>query len=447
MEKNIKKDLVAQLDLAAKQIQNDLAANVAYTENELLQIASDYGLENDEQTLALLRFVSLGTNFASAGLKKKAQEIPMLVESIKELLVKINAETREFKKLAIFAKNLTESFRKTLAETQSNMRKIKPLMERSIVDLTVLSQVMGQEIESKPTKQPRKNAIAKLFKSKSKKSTDEEKQDHLDIELSIENISSTITELAENARNSKERSVILKERHDGILSLKESIESKIDVTGRRIGFSKILTVIFSATTGVAVSGEMLAGASVVGGAVAGAGAATAGTIALGGLSFPPLGLILLGAAAGTMCIGSLTLFIIRCWKKRQSKALEYLNELLGYMNRLSGANEAFGEYMRRVEADSTGILSNIESIKANVRTGSPRYRAANADICLSAIDSTKEVIKSINEVTRLNANELVGSKKSSGGELESVKPDLDFYEERGDSDSDDVSIKSGSIVR
>jgi hypothetical protein len=228
---------------------------------------------------------------------------------------------------------------------------------------------------------------------------------------------------------------------EGIASLKESLVSQIDVTGRRIGFAKILTVIFGATTGVAVSGEMLMGAAVVGTATVEVGA-VAGAIALGGLSFPPIGAILLGAAVGTVCVGSLTLFIIRCWKRRQSKALGYLNELLGYMNKLSSANESFAEYMRRAEADAGAVLANIETIKSNVRSGSQRYRAASADICLNAIQSTNEVIQCINEVCRISASELVVVQPQ--GSIDQVE----FFKETDSGDDESSSsIKSSSKVR
>ena len=437
MEKNIKKDLAIQLESAAIQIQADYRQSAS--DNELFKIATDYGLENDDQTLALLKFVSLGTNFASSGLKQKTKEIPQLVKSIKELMDKINAETKEFKKLALYAEELTQSFKNLLTEIQANMRNLKPHLEKSVVDLAVINDVLSQKKPIEVVEKQKKMSLANIFGIKKKEKLSKEKeQENLDIDIAFQNISSTIVELVEKSKSYKENSVVLKEGKEGILNLKNDILGKIDVTGKRISFSKILAVILSATTGVAVSSEMVAGATVVGasvvgatamsaGAAAGAAAASASSaITLGGLSFPPLGLILLGAAVGTLCIGGLMLFIIRCWKKRQITALQYLNELLAHMNKLNSANESLMEYMKKAESDASALLANMESIKSNVKSGSARYRSVNIAIVANAVDSANQVIKCINEVSNINVNELIKS------ETEPIMTKIDYIKESGD---------------
>ncbi len=72
--------------------------------------------------------------------------------------------------------------------------------------------------------------------------------------------------------------------------------------------------------------------------------------------------------------------------------------------------------MEQVETDSEAISANLNSVINNLKTGSERYRAANADICQSEIESTRNAIKCIDEVSSLDENELVGS-----------PPNADFY--------------------
>ena len=72
--------------------------------------------------------------------------------------------------------------------------------------------------------------------------------------------------------------------------------------------------------------------------------------------------------------------------------------------------------MEQVETDSEAISANLNSVINNLKRGSERYRAANADICQSEIESTRNVIKCIDEVSSLDENELVGS-----------PPNADFY--------------------
>jgi hypothetical protein len=128
------------------------------------------------------------------------------------------------------------------------------------------------------------------------------------------------------------------------------------------------------------------------------------------ISLLQAGLILLGSIAGIICVGGLAALVISFWKKRKFKALNYLKELLEHMLRLKRANEALLGFLDLVDADSGAILSKIESMKANLRTGSQRYRAANAKICSSAIDSSEEVITHIDQVLRLNTIAHVSSK-------------------------------------
>ena len=53
-----------------------------------------------------------------------------------------------------------------------------------------------------------------------------------------------------------------------------------------------------------------------------------GALVVSGLALPPLGAILFGAALGAAGIGSLVQLFIKLWTSGQTKALEYLREIL-----------------------------------------------------------------------------------------------------------------------
>jgi hypothetical protein len=106
-------------------------------------------------------------------------------------------------------------------------------------------------------------------------------------------------------------------------------------------------------------------------------------------------------------IGSILFLVIKLWEKHQFKALGYLRKILEKLNKLNSANIAFMDYMNKSEEEVNKTLTNIEYIKKNVKSGSQRYRKTNADMCLQAIGSTKEMIKSINEITKLDVNQWI----------------------------------------
>lgn len=123
---------------------------------------------------------------------------------------------------------------------------------------------------------------------------------------------------------------------------------------------------------------------------------------------------------GALGIGSLLLLIIKLWQKHQFKALAYLRQILDQLNMLNSANLAFMDYMNKSEEDANSILTNIEFFKRNVKTGTPRYRKTNANICLKAIQSTKDMISTINQITSIDLKQWVEDKQI---------PNITFLEE------------------
>jgi hypothetical protein len=172
---------------------------------------------------------------------------------------------------------------------------------------------------------------------------------------------------------------------------------------------------------------MVAGASLVGGAVESLAFGGAGALMLGGVSFPPLGAILLGAAIGAIGIGSLLMLIFKLWEKHQFRALAYLREILTQLNALNNANLGFMEHMNKSEEDANKILTSMDFFKSNVKTSSVRYRKVNHEICLKAIESTQEIIKCINNISSIDLREWVNDDENNNFilpnyKLESIEP-------------------------
>jgi hypothetical protein len=119
---------------------------------------------------------------------------------------------------------------------------------------------------------------------------------------------------------------------------------------------------------------MISGASLGGAVVESVAFGGAGTLVLGGISFPPIGAILLGSAIGAVGIGTLLLLIIKLWEKHQFLALNYLRQILDNLYKLENANLGFMEFMSKSEQDANQILVQMDFFKRNVKSSSSRYR-------------------------------------------------------------------------
>lgn len=118
----IKKDLKEHLDRTAEIIRNHDGWNMVnmseISERELLRVAEQHGLESDGQTRTFCKFISIGTNFASLDFKQRLQNIPVLVASVKELIMKMEQEIKEFSDIASFFHCLIQSFVKVVINTK-----------------------------------------------------------------------------------------------------------------------------------------------------------------------------------------------------------------------------------------------------------------------------------------------------------------------------------------
>jgi hypothetical protein len=109
--------------------------SVAQTHDELIQVAAQNDLENDEQTNAILTLVSHGINTTSANHTRLVEFLLTMTKFYNKIKAE---EIKELNKLEILANSIYESFQKTLADTKTNMSRMKPHMEPLISDLTVL---------------------------------------------------------------------------------------------------------------------------------------------------------------------------------------------------------------------------------------------------------------------------------------------------------------------
>lgn len=65
------------------------------------------------------------------------------------------------------------------------------------------------------------------------------------------------------------------------------------------------------------------------------------------------------------------------------------------------------DYMNQSEEESNKILSNLDFLKQNVGSGSPRYRKINANICNKAIESTNDMVNCIHQIDKIDINKWI----------------------------------------
>ncbi|CAF0803202.1 unnamed protein product [Brachionus calyciflorus] len=339
------------------------------SENDLLSMAQDEGLSTDSQIRDFCKFISIATNFSSLDFCDRLQEIPALVNSLKDLISKMQQEILEYAEIASFFHTLIQSFLKLVMNTKHNMKMAVPHLEEVLIHMEVMSDALLP------------NSDLPLSS-----------KDIQDVDFALSNMSNGIVKMLEHAKCSKEKSNELDQK---INNLKENIENRITIVENRVHFGNILPRL-GATIGM-ISGVHLTNMAVESIMFGGTGA-----LVLGGFTFPPLGAILLGSAIGAFGTGSIVLFIKILWEKQQFKALGYLREILEKLNQLNSANLAFMDYMNKSEEDANKILTNIEFFKTMVTNGSQRYRKLNANICRKAIESTNNMIETIHEITNID---------------------------------------------
>jgi Mg2+ and Co2+ transporter CorA len=67
--------------------------------------------------------------------KNRIQTIPILVNSIKDLIVKMEQEISEYSDIANSFHNIIQSFVKVVMNTKHNMKMAQPLLDESVVHM------------------------------------------------------------------------------------------------------------------------------------------------------------------------------------------------------------------------------------------------------------------------------------------------------------------------
>jgi hypothetical protein len=109
-------------------------------------------------------------------------------------------------------------------------------------------------------------------------------------------------------------------------------------------------------------------------------------------------------AVGGVVSGGVFYLIKKLWDKHQEKALKYLEKILFYIHRLQTANLAFMDYMNKSEEDTNKIVNNLKSIQESIINGSQRYRKNSAGLCEKAIQSTNDMILTIENIIAIDMN-------------------------------------------
>jgi hypothetical protein len=139
----MKNDLKDHLDKTARELRArdgwDLINLAQLSELELIDHVTQHDLINDDQTRKFCKFISIGTNFASLAFHDKMQTLPELVNSIKDLLVSMQAEIKEFSEIASCFQCLIHSFAKLVMNTKHNLLMALPHLERSVIHMTIVN--------------------------------------------------------------------------------------------------------------------------------------------------------------------------------------------------------------------------------------------------------------------------------------------------------------------
>ncbi|CAF1029991.1 unnamed protein product [Brachionus calyciflorus] len=132
------------------------------SEEELLKEAEKNGLNDDNQTRMFIKFVTTASNFASAKFKDKLQYVPEIVHKIKDLIVEMKKEIKEFTKIAAEFEELIHLFVKTVMNTKHNLNMIKPNLQDSVLHFKVLEDASKSDILNDEDKKDCTTALTSL---------------------------------------------------------------------------------------------------------------------------------------------------------------------------------------------------------------------------------------------------------------------------------------------
>jgi hypothetical protein len=102
------------------------------SQEELLEKATEYNLENDLQTRMFIKFLATATNFASAKFKDKLQIVPTIVQEIQNLILEMKKDIKDFHEIAIEFEDLLRLFIRIVLSEKHNLKMILPHLNGSV---------------------------------------------------------------------------------------------------------------------------------------------------------------------------------------------------------------------------------------------------------------------------------------------------------------------------
>ena len=364
--------------------QNCLAVAVNQMERQIVRENPDISeivkanpeLAHDSQTRRFAEFVSIATNFASMKFVDRLRNIPDLINSIKNLFIEMIKEIKDFADIARELQDLIHSFIKLVVNTKRNMELVIAPLQESINHMEIIADALSPD-SNKPL----------------------ETRDKEDVEIALQGMSSGIEKLLQLAKTSKQESSDL---DDKIARMKGNIQVKRIIVEGRLKTAELAPWI--GLGGGAIGGFLGAGAAITAESFGGAG-----VLVIGGVACNPFLAVIAAALMGGTLLGSIVYVVQDLWTKHNVKALNYLNQILDLLVKLSDDNLCFANYMNKAEVHASKILNETGQIQRTITTGSERYRKLNVRLCTEAIQSTKAVITCIDEIVNIDMSQWTNS--------------------------------------
>ena len=163
----------------------------------------------------------MSSNFASHKFADRVHRIPALMSTIRELIEVAKAEINEFKEISSLFDEVVNSYVRLVLNTVQNLEVTLPYLRTSVTYMQIVRDTLMSPHDE-----------------------DLSEQDDADIKTAFLNMFAGIEKIREYARESKQERDGVDER---IECLKENMESKIEVIGSRISFSRIIPKIGAST--------------------------------------------------------------------------------------------------------------------------------------------------------------------------------------------------------
>ena len=353
---------------------------VGASDRELAAEAERHGLKDDPQTREFCEFISAATAFSSMDLKDKIAKVPELVNITKELIEAILKEIKEFSDIALDFREIINFFVRLVIETQRNLLKLLPHLENSI---TFLEMYIDAQ-------QPGLNGTLSEV-------------DKNDINTALENLVDGV----ENVKAFVKTFECESDKADNrIKVLKDKVIGKIEIVNNRMTFQQLLSpagAVLGGTLGVGAA-QMAIESSILGGI---------GALVIGGVTFPPMGAIVLAAVLGSLGVGTMFYVVKRLWESHQYKAIGFLKEILKKLDELSLANTEFVKLMNKSSVHASRLHINIVQLRKISFDPSTRSRKANIAICGRSIESTKQIIETMNQVNKFDLSSWIAREEIS----------------------------------